>query len=320
MLKASSWGWIEPRNSPIEPFGFSLVPFVVGAGGVLLAGFRGWERRREEHAQGPLVHFALFRRPVLRAGLTSFLGQNIVLMGIFFAIPLYLQIVQGFDALETGIRMLPTSVALFATALAGSKLTGRFGSRAIVRVGFLFLLAACVFLLATIEPSIDTLEFAIAMGVLGVGMGLVVSQLGNVVQSAVSEDDRSEAGGLQYTAQQLGSSLGTALIGAIVISGLATAFNANVTGNPQISQSVQQEIGVRLDGDLSFVGASSVKKSAEDAGVPAKETTAIVDSYGDAQVKALKVGILACAFVVLASLLATRNLPPRAARDRQRAP
>ncbi len=65
-------------------------------------------------------------------------------------------------------------------------------------------------LLTTIEPELDNASFLIAMGVLGIGMGLIVSQLGNVVQSAVGDDDRSEAGGLQSTAQQLGSSLGTA--------------------------------------------------------------------------------------------------------------
>ena len=88
-------------------------------------------------------------------------------------------------------------------------------------------------LLATIEPELDNGSFLVAMGVLGVGMGLIVSQLGNVVQSAVGDDDRSEAGGLQNTAQQLGSSLGTALLGAIVITGLIAAFTANVADDPR---------------------------------------------------------------------------------------
>ncbi|MGB2712222.1 MAG: MFS transporter [Conexibacter sp.] len=311
VLNASTWGWLEPRDSPIEPFGFSLTPFVVAAGGVLLAAFRAWQRRREQHGEEPLVHVALLARPPLRSGLTTFLGQNVVLMGVFFAIPLYLQIVQGLNALETGIKMLPTSVALFVTALLGSRLAVRFAPRTIVRGGFLCLLAATVFLLATIEPEIDTTDFAIAMGALGVGMGLVVSQLGNVVQSAVEEDDRSEAGGLQYTAQQLGSSLGTALIGAIVISGLAVAFSANVSDDPRISKAVQDQVSVRLESSVSFVDAASVEQGAEAAGVSPAETDAIVESYGDAQLKALKLGLLVCAFVVLASLLATRDLPAR---------
>jgi EmrB/QacA subfamily drug resistance transporter len=309
VLQASAWGWLVPRNSPIEPFGFSLTPFVVAAGGVLIAAFRAWERREEERERSPLMHFALLGRPVLRSGLVTFLGQNIVLMGVFFAVPLYLQIVQGFDALETGVRMLPTSVALLITALLGARLATRFSPRAIVRVGFLFLLAAVGFLLGTIEPQIDTTDFNVAMAVLGVGMGLVVSQLGNVVQSAVDESDRSEAGGLQYTAQQLGSSLGTALIGAIVISGLATAFTANVSDDPRISQSVRDQVSVRLEGDLSFVDAASVEQGAQAAGVSPAETDALVEGYSDAQLEALKLGLLVCGFVVLASLLATRDLP-----------
>jgi len=311
VLQASSWGWLAPRNSPIEPFGFSLTPFVVAAGGVLLALFRAWERREEERAHSPLVHFALLRRLVLRSGLVTLLGQNIVLMGVFFAIPLYLQIVQGFDALETGIRMLPTSVALLVTALLGARLATRFAPRTIVRAGFVVLLAAVAFLLGTIEPQIDTADFDVAMAVLGVGMGLVVSQLGNVVQSAVEEEDRSEAGGLQYTAQQLGSSLGTALIGAIVITGLAAAFAANVSSDPRISKATSDAVSVRLEGELSFVDSATVEQQAQAAGLSQAETSALVDGYADAQLKALKVGLLACGFVVLASLLATRNLPRR---------
>ncbi len=311
VLNASRWGWLAPRNSPIEPFGFSLAPFVVAAGGVLLVAFRAWERREEERERSPLMHFALLRRAVLRSGLVMFLGQNLVLMGVFFAVPLYLQVVQGLDALQTGVRMLPTSVALLVMAVVGARLATRFSPRAIVRVGFLFLLAAIGFLLGTIKPQLDTADFNVAMAVLGVGMGLVVSQLGNVVQSAVQESDRSEAGGLQYTAQQLGSSLGTALIGAIVITGLAAAFTANVTADSRISQATKDQVSVALEGDLSFVDARSVERAAQSAGVPPAETTALVDGYSDAQLKALKVGLLACGFITLASLLATRNLPRR---------
>ncbi|HEX5146537.1 MAG TPA: MFS transporter, partial [Conexibacter sp.] len=311
VLQAGSWGWLSPRNSPVEPFGFSLTPFVVAAGGVLLALFRSWERREEEAKRSPLVHFALLRRPALRSGLVTLLGQQIVLMGIFFAIPLYLQIVQGFDALQTGVRMLPTSVALLITALLGARLAARFAPRTIVRAGFLVLLAAVGFLLGTIDPQIDTTEFDVAMAVLGVGMGLVVSQLGNVVQSAVGESDRSEAGGLQYTAQQLGASLGTALIGAIVITGLAAAFAVNVGADPAISKATRDAVSVRLEGELSFVDGDQVEQQARRAGLPAAETEAVVDGYSDAQLKALKVGLLACGFIVLASLLATRGLPSR---------
>ncbi len=311
VLQASNWGWLAPRSSPIEPFGFSLTPFVIAAGGLVLAAFVAWERRREEQGLEPLVHLGLLRVPSLRGGVAMLLAQNLILMGIFFTIPLFLQIVQGLDALETGVRMLPASAGLFFTALAGSALSGRFAARTLVRAGLLVVLVAVLMLLATIEPQLDNADFLVAMGVLGVGMGLIVSQLGNVVQSAVGDADRSEAGGLQNTAQQLGSSLGTALLGAIVISGLIFAFTSNVAANPAISKDVSDQVHERLSAGGSFVSADEVRASAEAAGVDPVSADALVEDYEDAQLKALKTAFLFAAFLVVAAFWTTRRLPTR---------
>src|SRR5262245_23741643 len=175
VLQASNWGWLEPRDSPVEPFGFSLTPFVVGAGALVLWAFRAWERRRERLARDPLVRFEMFANPPLRGGLAMFLAQNLILMGIFFTIPLYLQVVQGFDAFETGVRMLPVSITMLIAAMSASKLS-RWPPRSIVRVGLGVLAIAVVVLLSTIEPEIDSTPFAVAMAMLGAGLGLLASQ------------------------------------------------------------------------------------------------------------------------------------------------
>jgi Na+/melibiose symporter-like transporter len=239
------------------------------------------------------------------------LAQNLVLMGIFFTVPLFLQIVQGLDALETGIRMLPASVGLFVTALAGSALAKRFPARTLVRAGLVVVLVAILLLLDTIEPELDNTSFLVAMGVLGVGMGLIVSQLGNVVQSAVEDRDRSEAGGLQFTAQQLGSSLGTALLGAIVITGLITAFTANVADNPRISDEVQQQVSVKASAGGSFVAADQVRSTAEAEGIDSATTDELVGNYEDAQISALKIAFLGAAALVVISFFFTSRLPTK---------
>jgi len=311
VLQASNWGWLHPRSSPLEPLGFSLTPFVIAAGGVLLAAFVAWERRREERGEDPLLHLRLLRLPSLRGGLSMLLAQNLILMGIFFTVPLFLQIVQGLDALETGVRMLPASVGLFVSALVGSALAKRFAAKTLVRVGIGVIFVAVLILLDTIEPELDNTSFLIGMGVLGVGMGLVVSQLGNVVQSAVSDRDRSEAGGLQNTAQQLGSSLGTAFLGAVVITGLLTSFSANVASNPRIADEVQAQVQTRVSAGGSFVASAEVEAAARKAGLEDKEASEVVKDYEDAQLEALKVALLFAALLVLASFFATRNLPAR---------
>lgn len=311
VLQASNWGWLWPRSSPLEPFGFSLTPFVIASGALVLASFVAWERRRERLGEEPLVHLQLVRISQLRGGVGMFLAQNLILMGVFFTVPLFLQVVQGLDALETGVRMLPASVGLFLMAIAGSALSRRFAPRLLVRIGLAIVLVATLLLLDTIEPSLDNASFLIAMGVLGVGMGLIVSQLGNVVQSAVGDRERSEAGGLQYTSQQLGSSLGTALLGAIVITGLIAAFTSNVAEDPRVSADVSKQLETRLSAGGSFVPADEVRTAAGAAGLDRPTAEALVENYEDAQIKALKTGFLLAAFLTVASFWTTRRLPDR---------
>ncbi|MFI8303885.1 MFS transporter [Streptomyces sp. NPDC085927] len=309
VLQSSTWGWVQPRNPPFTVLGFAPTLFVVGAGVAVLAVFRYWERRREDRGADPLVHLSLLGRPVLRAGLMTLLSQNLILLGLFFAIPLYLQVVQGFNAFQTGLRLLPVSATMLVTSLCASSLGSRVGPRRVVRLALAILAAAVVWLLATIDPVIDDAQFAGAMALLGVGVGLLASQLGNVVQSGVGEGERSEAGGLQFTAQNLGSALGTALIGSILVGTLAHAFTTQVADDPRLSAETREQVGVRLEAGVTFVSTEQVRSAAERAGLPPSEADAVADSYASAQLDGLKAAILLTGGVALASFLVTPHLP-----------
>ena len=245
----------------------------------------------------------------MRSGLIGMFSQNLILMGIFFVVPLYLQLVLGLSALETGIKMLPISITMFATAAVGARLSNRFPVRAIVRTGLVVTIAGALILLSTIKPTLSNAGFAIGMAVLGVGMGLMISQLGNVVQSSVEESGRSEAGGLQYTGQQLGSSLGVALIGAIVLIGLTSTFISNVEHDPRISAEVSAQVGVAAGSNTNFVASTQIEAAAEEGRARPATTAALVDDYESAQLRSLKAGLLAAALLALISLAFTRELP-----------
>jgi EmrB/QacA subfamily drug resistance transporter len=310
-LQSSTWGWIKPKDSPVEPFGFSLTLFVIAGGGLLLWAFVRWQRHREATGTDPLVHLDLVKIPPLRSGLIGLLSQNLILMGVFFTVPLYLQLVLGLDALETGIKMLPVSITMFLASAVGSRLSSRYPVRSIVRAGLIITGLATLALLATIEPDLAEAGFALSMALLGVGMGLLASQLGNVVQSSVDASGRSEAGGLQFTGQQLGSSLGVALIGAIVLSGLTAVFVSNIQANPAISDEVAAQVSVAVGSGIDFVAVDQVETAAQEAGLDDPTTQAIVDDYQDAQLQSLKLGLLVAAFLALLSLPFTRDLPRR---------
>ena len=309
VLKSSSWGWLKPKNAPFTIFGFSPTLYVMAAGAALIWGFVAWQRHREERRRDPLVHLSLARVPTVRAGLIGLFSQNLILMGVFFVIPLYLQLVLGLSALETGIKMLPVSITMFVTSAIGSRLSTRFPVRTIVRAGLVVTLAGTLILLATIQPTLSSAGFAIGMAVLGIGMGLMVSQLGNVVQSSVEESGRSEAGGLQYTGQQLGSSLGLALIGAIVLMGLASTFISNVEKDPRISSEVAAQVSVASGTNTNFVSADSVHHAATEAGLDDASASALVEDYEAAQLLSLKAGLLAAGLLALIALGFTKELP-----------
>jgi len=321
-LQAGTWGWLVPKNSPVEPLGFSLTPFMVVGGLCVLVLFKWWERRRVEHGDDPLFKLELLEIPTLRAGLESFGAQNLILMGVFFSIPLYLQLVLGLNALDTGLKMLPISITMFLASAAGAQLSSRFTVRAIVRSGIVVTALAIVALLVTLQPTLADTMFGIAMGTLGIGMGLMVSQLGNVVQSSVDASGRGEAGGLQFTGQQLGSSLGVALVGAIVLSGLASSFVSNVQQDERISEELAASLtSIAEASGADFVSADVVLSASLDAGLDEATSQAIVENYSEAQLLALKAGLLATALLALAALAFTGDLPhdpPTARRRTQR--
>jgi EmrB/QacA subfamily drug resistance transporter len=316
-LQSSTWGLVEPKDSPVEPFGFSLAIFVIAGGGVLIWAFVRWQRHREARGTDPLVHLDLLKIPPLRAGLAGLFSQNLILMGAFFVVPLYLQLVLGFDAMETGVRMLPVSVMMFLASAVGSRLSTRLAVRSIVQIGLAVATLSIFLLLAVVQPELVDAGFAVSMAGLGVGMGLVVSQLGNVVQSSVDASGRGEAGGLQYTGQQLGSSLGVALIGAIVLTGLANVSTATVDADPRVSDEVADQVAEAVQDGLDFLSADQVATAAEQAGLDDATTDALVEDYETAQIHSLKSGLLAAGLLALLSLAFTRNLPSTLASSEQ---
>ena len=309
ILQSSTWGFLAPKDSPVEPLGFSLAVFVVIGGALLLWAFVVWSRHREAQGRDPLVHLRLFEVLPLRSGLVGLFTQNLVLMGVFFVVPLYLQLVIGLDALDTGLRMLPISITMFLFSAIGSRLSARVSVRTIVRTGLAVSTLAIVVLIATVDAQLNDLGFAVSMALLGVGMGLIVSQLGNVVQSSVDASGRGEAGGLQYTGQQLGSSVGVALIGAIVLAGLTNVFVRTIDADERIAPEVAQQVSIAAGNGVDFVASDDLAAAATDAGIDERSADALVDDYEQAQLRALKTGLLVTGVLALLSLMSTRHLP-----------
>ncbi len=318
ILKSSSWGLVEPKGAPtiggeeVTPFGFSIVPFLIVAGLGLLGLFWMWEDRRERAQRDTLLDRSLLRIGPLRAGLSTLLAQQLLLLGMFFVLPVYLQVVLGLDAFETGKRLFPMSVTMFAAALLGPRLAANWAPKRVAQAGLVALAVASVVLLSTIDVELNRATFALALALFGVGAGLLLSQLGNVIMSSVPAERINETGGLQGTAQNLGASLGTALIGAILIAALTNGFVERVQDNPAVPPAVREQAIAATEQGVPIVPVDDVEQAALDHGLTPQQASAIADDYGDAQLHGLERAIGAVGILALLGLWFTRGLPGRA--------
>lgn len=317
ILKISQWGFFKPigaltiAGQEITPFGLSVVPFVIAAGVVVLGVFARWEQHVARTGGTPLLAPDLLRVPQLRAGLSSVMSQYLILAGTFFVLPVFLQLVLEEDALQTGLKLLPISVAMMLAALTGPRLAQRISPRAVVRIGLGVLLPSIIGLMSTVDLTLSSVAFAISLAGFGLGIGLVISQLGNVVMSAVPESRSSEAGGAQGTAQNLGQSLGTALIGAVLLVGLTTGFHERIQANPSIPAEVKQQMVAGTEEGLTMISRSEARSIAQKAGLPPEQVDAVVSDYEDAQIAALKQSLLWASSFVLVGLWFARALPSK---------
>ncbi len=317
ILKGGEWGFLMPSGAltidgtEITPFGFSVVPFMIGAGVALVACFVAWEERRKRLALPMLLDPELLRIPQLKAGLSMQVSQNLIIAGTFFVLPLYLQLVLGKDAFETGVKLLPISVTMMIAAMLGPKLSERFSPRLVVQAGLALLAIALLGVMSFISPQLTGAGFGVSLGVFGVGTGLVMSQLGNVVMSSVPTSRSSEVGGTQGAALNLGSSLGTALIGAVLLAGLTAGFSEKVTDDKALTPQVRQQAQDIADSGIPMISIPQLEAAAKEEGLPPDQIEAITDSYGEAQIEGLKKALFFTAIFSFAGIWFARKIPTR---------
>ena len=316
ILQSSTWGLILPKSGPtingqeIAPLGFSVVPFLILIGLGILFLFEAWEKRLARLGRDRLLDFALLQIVALRAGLTTLAVQQLLILGTFFVLPVYLQVVLGFDAFETGLRLVPMSVAMLVAALSGPRLAARRSPRAVARLGLIAIAIGAAIVLATLDVELRSIGFGIGLAIFGIGAGFLASQLGNVIISAAPPAQTNEAGGLQGTAQNLGASLGTALIGSVLLIGLTAGFASRIEDDQALPADMRVELAdeARSTG-LQVVTVNEVAKIATSAGLPPDQVAAITADYGAAQLDGLRLSLGAVALFALLGLVFTRNLP-----------
>jgi hypothetical protein len=282
--------------------GGGAVGALIAVGVVALASLVWWLRKRKREGKPALLDIGLFTSKYFRLGISSQTLQQISLGGLMIALPIYLQMVLEYNALEAGLSLAPLSLTMFAVALlAGRKAGGRSPSR-IILVGFL-LLAAGVAVLIPIVPRADSgLAMALPLAVAGAGLGLLVSQLNNYTLSPIEEERVSEAAGVNSAGGSFGLAFGLAFAGAIMLASLAVAFTQEADESEVLTPAQQEQVADGLEENAEVMTNTELDQLL-DGQTPAVEAE-ILRINEEARPIALQIALLVPLIAALLGLLA----------------
>ncbi|TMC94369.1 MAG: MFS transporter [Chloroflexi bacterium] len=227
ILQAGTYGWITASqnftigNTVVIPQGgISPVWLFVGIGALFLVGFFFWIRSRERAGKEPLLSTRLFHNRTSNLGLVTQLIQWFIIQGSFFVISVYLQEVHHYNAIQTGLALTPTTIGiLIAGALAG-RLAQRRTQKRLIWAGFVLTIVGMILLLLLAGLTSSSLASIPGLLLLGLGVGTMLTSSVNVVQSSFPDKEQGEISGLSRSASNLGSSLGTAIAGSVLVTTL----------------------------------------------------------------------------------------------------
>ncbi len=200
--------------------GWLMLGLIVG-GALVLAWFFRSARAKERAGEEPLLSPSLFRNRTSNLGLITQNVQWLVLMGTSFVVATYLQVVRGYNAIETGVIFTAATLGLLASSLAAERLAARRPQRTLIMAGFLLTAAGIGVLLALVAGTPNPWAFTPGLLLIGLGLGVMLTPSVNIVQSSFPEHQQGEISGLSRSVSNLGSSLGTAVAGTILVSGLS---------------------------------------------------------------------------------------------------
>ena len=190
-------------------------------GALVLGGFFLWIRRRERNGREALLSTSLFRNRTSNLALVTQNVQWALLLGTSFTVAAYLQVVRHYDAIQTGVIFTAATVGILLSSLAARPLAKQFLQRTLIVTGFVVALVGIVVLLVLVKGHPGPWYFAPGLFLIGAGLGLGLTPSVNVVQSSFPEALQGEISGLSRSMSNLGSSLGTAVAGTILVAGLA---------------------------------------------------------------------------------------------------
>lgn len=296
LIEGQRYGWWAPTGLAPAGWPISPVPVVFAVGIVCLIAFVLLERARRIAGKPVLVDLRLFGLRSFRIGSIAALVVALGEFGMLFALPLFVQGVLGYSALDTGLLVVFLAIGTFLISGGTPQLARRLGGRAVVQLGIAIEIVAIAGLGLSFTSGAAFWALAAWLFLYGVGVGLATAQLTSVILVDVPVEQSGEASGLQSTVRQLGSALGIALLGTLLVSNLSLNFAGALDGIAGLGTAEREAALALVNGSIG-------------AAIPEIDAAPIAEAARAALVDAARLTTLIAAGVLLVGLIATLRLP-----------
>ncbi len=239
--------------------GGEAVGALLAIGAASLALFAWWLVRRKRENEITLIDPDLFRSAHFRLGISGQMLQQIALGGAMIALPIFLQMVLEYNALQAGLSLAPLSLSMFVVAVLAGRRLGDRRPASIIRVGFGLVTVGMLVLLPIVPRADSGLAMVIPLLIVGSGLGLLVSQLNNYTLAPISEERISEAAGVNSAGGSFGLSLGLALAGSLMLASLSVVFTTQVDASLVIPPDQQAQVSAALEENAELMSNSALE-------------------------------------------------------------
>lgn len=290
--------------------GGERVFILLAIGAAAMAGLVYWLVNRNRQGKPTLIDPQLFKSRFFTLGITQQMLQQISLGGMIIALPIYLQMVLEYNAMQAGLSLAPLSLSMFVVALIAGRVAGRRRPSNVVLLGFTLLAVGTALLIPLVPRADSGLSLAIPLIIAGCGLGLLVPQLNNYTLSPVTEERASEAAGVNSAAGSFGLSFGLAFAGAIMLATLAFAFTNLAQASVVLSPDQQVQVATALEEDAEIMSNTQLQQQL--AGQTPEVQAEMIRINDEARHLALQVALivpLLASFIGLLNSLRMRRLP-----------
>ena len=303
----NGWGMLMARpEAPFAIVGVSPAPLLIVLGVLLGQAFFMWTRRRTNRGEVPLVDLSVLRRPTERAAVYAMFTIVAMEAAVNFTVPTYIQIVQGRTPFDTSLAMMPFNLTVFVTATLIVRLYRHFTPRTIALMAFGLTTISLIWLSIVVTNNWETLPTIIGLIVFGIGQGSLVTLVFNVLVTAVPKKLAGDVGSIRGTTQNLASALGTAVMGAVLVTVLSFGVTQSVEAHPELPP----ELAAQVDLDnINFVSNQDLRETLENTTATPEQIEAAVSLNEEARLSTLRIGFLILAGVSAVAAIPASRLP-----------